>query len=65
MRKGVLPYRCGSVFDGKSVHLVAKFKGMFADGSDAIWNGDVIQNTAIIKGIIADLRNFFYLMKAL
>lgn len=33
-------------------------KGFLADGSDAWWNGDARQTTAIIKGLIADRRNF-------
>ena len=37
----------------------ATIKGFLADGSDALWNGDARQTTAIIKGMIADRLNIF------
>ena len=33
---------------------MALSKGIIADGSDALWNGDTLQLNAIIKGLIAD-----------
>ena len=52
-----MPYRCGSVLDGKRLQVMALSKGIIADGSDALWNGDTLQLNAIIKGIIADRLN--------
>lgn len=33
---------------------MATCKGRIADGSDALWNGDLLQSRATSKGIIAD-----------
>ena len=43
----------------KRFKMNAFIKGVITDGSNALWNGDVLQITAIMKGIIADRLNIF------
>ena len=56
--KGSISHRLYRTLDGKSIQ-VGEIKGLPADGSDALWNGDVRQIGASLKGIIADRRNIF------
>ena len=49
-----LNIRLNILTERKRFKMNALEKGFLADGSDALWNGDLLQSRATSKGIIAD-----------